>query len=317
VVGATAAVPAGAAPYRVIDLSLLGRPLRLDVYPGTGAEWQTGWIPGLAAGALIAAIAVLVYIMGVVNRRRSIEQEERVRLAREIAQDKDRFIAAISHELRTPLTSVVGLADELSAGMGDFELDQIHELISIMAQESGEVALLVEDLLVAARAEGGMVVIRPEIVDVDLEVARVRAAIEADGNIVTPQSHVSVWADPLRLRQILRNLITNGLRHGGPIVEVSASTDGRKTIIEVRDNGAGITGEARTRMFEPYYRSAAVRGQAPSVGLGLAVSYQLARLMDGQLSYEHINGWGVFRLEFPAVMIGTPRVPRLSDPVSD
>lgn len=52
-------------------------------------------------------------------------------------------------------------------------------------------------------------------------------------------------------------------------------------------------------MFEAYYRSAVVRGQAPSVGLGLSVSYRLTKLMGGDLSYDYVDGWGVFRLELP------------------
>ncbi len=317
VVGRTDDVPADADPYRTLEASLLGTPITYDVYPGVGANWQVAWIPGLTAGALIGAIAVLVYITGVVRRRRVVEQEERLRLAREINQDKDHFIAAVSHELRTPLTSVLGLAEELTTGINDFTADQVRELAAIMAQESNEVALLVEDLLIAARAEAGTAVVRPEIVDVDLQIARVCASLDPGAGVNVQRSGVSVWADPLRLRQILRNLITNAVRHGGPHVLVSAETNGRHTIIEVRDDGDGIQGEARTRMFEPYYRSAAVRGQAPSVGLGLTVSYQLARAMDGELSYDYTGGWGIFRLEFPAVMVGTPRVQRLADSVAD
>jgi signal transduction histidine kinase len=316
IVAGTGAMPEDS-PYRSLELALLGRSLRVDVWPGQGFDWQTGWVAGTAAAALGVAIAALVYLIGIVSRRRSMEQSERLRLAREINEDKDHFIAAVSHELRTPLTSVLGLAEELTAGMADFEADQVHELVAIMAQESSEVALLVEDLLVAARAEEGSVVIRPEIVDVDLQVARVCASLDPTSGIRVQRSGVSVWADPLRLRQILRNLITNAVRHGGDHVVVDARTDGRRTTIEVRDDGVGIRGEAHARMFEPYYKSAVVRGQAPSVGLGLTVSYQLAQLMDGELSYEYKDGWGRFRLEFPAVMVGTPRVQRLAEAASD
>jgi signal transduction histidine kinase len=300
VVGSTGAVPAGAAPYTTLEVRLFGRDLLIDAYPGEGFESPNGAIPGISGLVLGLLIAGLIYVVGVVNRRHTNEQAERLELARQINEDKDRFIAAVSHELRTPLTSVVGLADELADGLGDFELGQVHELIAIMAQESHEMSLLVEDLLVAARLEEGVVTARPEVVDLVDQVDRVILGLGTAGNSIRVEAtDIVAWADPLRLRQIIRNLIANALRHGGPDVEVRIGRGGDVAFVEVVDNGAPVPASARQRMFEPYYRSAVVRGQAPSVGLGLSVSHQLTKLMGGDLSYDYLDGWGVFRLEVP------------------
>ena len=100
--------------------------------------------------------------------------------------------------------------------------------------------------------------------------------------------------------------MTNALRHGGPRVEVRVTSDATTTVIEVSDNGEPVPAEARSRMFEPYYRSADLRGREPSVGLGLSVSHALARLMEGALSYAYESGRSVFRLELPAAARRAP-----------
>ncbi len=301
IVGSTDSVPADADPNSALEASLFGRELLIEVYPGAGFDWERSWLPGVSLGALWFLIAGLIYVVGVVNRRRMIEQGERLALARQVNEDKDRFIAAVSHELRTPLTSVVGLADELTDSLSEFGVDQIHELIGIMAQESHEMSLLVEDLLVAARLEEGVVEPCPEVVRVQDQITMVVAGLGAGGSSVEVEpTDATAWADPLRLRQVIRNLVTNALRHGGPSVRIRVRSDATTTVVEVSDDGAPVPADARSRMFEPYYRSAVSRGQAPSVGLGLSVSHGLARLMDGALSYTYESGWSVFRLDLPA-----------------
>ena len=299
-VGRTETVDENELPYDSFEVSVLGRGLVISVYPGDGFDWSPGWIPGFWFVILWLAIAVLVFVVGVANRRRSAEQEERLRLAGRIIADKDRFIAAVSHELRTPLTAVVGLADELKTSLRTFSEEELEELTSIVAQESHEMSLLVEDLLVAARIENGNVSVDPEDIDVDDEIATVQAGLGAIGaDLVVTTSGASAWADPLRFRQIVRNLAINAVRHGGPSIHIDSLSSGGRTYIQVRDNGDPVSDEARERMFEPYYRSAVVNGQAPSVGLGLSVSQRLAQLMRADLTYRHEDGWSVFRLDLP------------------
>jgi signal transduction histidine kinase len=106
-----------------------------------------------------------------------------------------------------------------------------------------------------------------------------------------------VLADPRRVRQILRNLLTNAQRYGGPQRRVTAGALRDSAWLEVRDNGAGIPEDEASRIFEPYVTS----GGGGSVGLGLGVARQLAELMGGSLSYERSAAETVFRLVLPLV----------------
>jgi signal transduction histidine kinase len=107
-------------------------------------------------------------------------------------------------------------------------------------------------------------------------------------------------ADPLRLRQIVRNLASNANRYGGGSIKVRLSRPGRWARLEFHDNGTGIDPEDRQRIFLPYQRAHQRYGQPASVGLGLTVSRQLAELMGGSLDYERIDGWSCFVLVLPA-----------------
>ena len=112
---------------------------------------------------------------------------------------------------------------------------------------------------------------------------------------------VHARADRTRVRQIIRNLLTNALKYGGPDIEVECRVNSDCAFIEVRDNGAGVPEEARERIFQPYERAHDPEIQPGSVGLGLAVSTQLAGLMGGELVYRYSDNWSVFRLALPLV----------------
>ncbi len=227
----------------------------------------------------------------------------------EMVKAKDEFIASVSHELRTPLTAVIGLTAEMTTNpdMGGDERDELLELVS---SQAAEMANIVNDLLVAARADMGTVVVEPQEVDL---IAEVEATVEGLGMTVempkepTPQ----VWADPRRVRQILRNLLTNAQRYGGPSRRISTGALRDRVWLEVRDNGLGIADDVAEHIFEPYVTgTTGVRG---SVGLGLAVARQLAELMDGSLTYERSAGDSVFRLILPLAEARQPVLASHSD----
>jgi two-component system sensor histidine kinase MtrB len=104
-----------------------------------------------------------------------------------------------------------------------------------------------------------------------------------------------VWADPTRLRQIVRNLVTNAFRYGGPKVHVNVKDLTGLVAIEVRDSGGPIPASRVLTMFDPFDRGDG--GRTPnSVGLGLAVARSLARMMEGELVYAYEDSESVFRL---------------------
>ena len=213
----------------------------------------------------------------------------------ELVRAKDEFIAKVSHELRTPLTAVLGLASALATteSMSDAERD---ELMGMVAAQAAEMSYIVDDLLVAARAEMDTVTIALEVVDPRSEAARVLENLGL-GPVEMPEEMPAMVADPGRLRQILRNLFTNADRYGGPRRRVLAGADDHMAWIEVRDDGVGVAPDEADRIFEPY--ATAHTGVRGSVGLGLSVARQLAELMGGSLTYAHDGAETVFRLELP------------------
>jgi signal transduction histidine kinase len=232
----------------------------------------------------------------------------------ELAEAKDRFIATVSHELRTPLAAVVGFSGELAQGLERYSREEIYEMVSLISSQSIEVAQLVDDLLTAERAASGNLTIKPSALDLLDETRSVVGSLRADFAVSVDGEPVSVWADTLRTRQIVRNLLTNALRYGGPTVRVEISTRGDQAILVVTDDGPGVRGIDAEHIFDPYYRSKTEDTKPDSVGLGLAVARQLARLMGGDVVYLRRSGWTNFELSLPTVSDHFPAA-TVADPV--
>ncbi|MEX0864238.1 MAG: HAMP domain-containing sensor histidine kinase [Acidimicrobiia bacterium] len=231
----------------------------------------------------------------------------------ELVRAKDEFIAKVSHELRTPLTAVLGLATEMTAmePMGD---EERSELLQLVAGQAQEMSYIVEDLLVASRTEMGTVSIDSRVVDLEVELQSVIDGLGLDIAEI-PETIQEAMADPGRVRQVLRNLLTNATRYGGPRIRVMAGALFDAVWLEVRDNGDGVPRELVSRIFEPY--GTAHTGVNGSVGLGLSVSRQLAELMKGSLTYRRDGTESVFRLELPLVVKSSQALPlHRSQPVS-
>jgi signal transduction histidine kinase len=227
--------------------------------------------------------------------------EANARLAR-LVRMKDEFIASVSHELRTPLSVVVGLAAELRDQGERFEDKEYDELLSMVVEQSNDVAAIIEDLLVAARADIGTLTIAPRQIELDAIVERSLAPVPlSDRDRIEVSLDVSwIEADPVRLTQILRNLITNALRYGGRRIGVTSRASDESILIDVWDDGDPLEEEARRRIFEAYFSAHPSDGRPAAVGLGLTVSHNLALRMGGDLSYEHDGEHSIFHLMLPA-----------------
>ncbi len=216
----------------------------------------------------------------------------------ELLAAKDDFIASVSHEVRTPLTAVLGFADELDENIEKFSVEERADLIGLVASQSHEVANIVDDLLTAARAEAGTLVIAPQPISVKGLIGEVLSSHSGHVDFVMDDD-LTVWADGGRLRQILRNLLTNAERCGGNIVKIHARRAAELVCLEVRDNGAGIPKKLHRHVFEPYARVENAASQPASVGLGLSVARKLAEMMNGELELSEEDGWTVFTLTLP------------------
>lgn len=217
----------------------------------------------------------------------------------ELLAAKDEFIASVSHEVRTPLTAVLGFAHELDEQNAKFSDEERADLIGLIASQSQEVANIVDDLLTAARAEAGTIVIAPELLSARGIVGEVLASHSGRVDFSMDED-LDIWADGGRVRQILRNLLTNAERYGGNVVKIHLRKAGDRAQIEVRDNGEGVPRHLQDHVFEPYARAKNSATQPASVGLGLSVARQLAQLMDGDLKLGQVDGWTVFTLTLPA-----------------
>ena len=220
-----------------------------------------------------------------------------------LVRAKDEFIASVSHELRTPLTAVVGFARKLSDNPDQFETEEVAAITKIIAEQSSDVAAIIDDLLVAARADIGRVRVLAERVDLRAEIQAASQALSARRDAIRlPHETAVARGDRLRVRQILRNLLVNAVRYGGSEVVVEiVSNDGTVTV-KVVDDGPGIPLIDREHLFEPYFHGAGNIGQPASIGLGLTVSRQLARLMGGDLVYSQEDRGSLFELTLPSVV---------------
>jgi len=232
-------------------------------------------------------------------------RQEAERQLRETLRSKDEFVATIAHELRTPLTAVVGFAQVLKEEGSNLPPAERAEMIRMIADEGIDLTNIVDDLLVAAKAEAGTLTVANVRVDLRAQTAQVLEGFghEAVGNIVFTGSSAHTSGDPARVRQILRNLVSNALRYGGDRIRVSVSSDDSTAQVMVADNGTGVSPQDREHIFEPYRRAHDAPGLTASVGLGLTISRQLARLMDGNLTYRREAGESIFALTLPRIPI--------------
>jgi signal transduction histidine kinase len=227
---------------------------------------------------------------------------------RELVQSKADLVASVSHELRTPLTVLVGYINELSDRWESFSPEETQEILAIAAHQANQLAEMVEDLLVAARTEAGQLSVCPAEVDLHSLAEEVTRDLET-GSVIAGRGDSEAcwaWADPVRVRQIVRNLLTNASRYGGKSVIVEVDSGATEAHLSVRDDGPGLPEDQWELIFEMYQRGDGRAATPGSVGIGLTISRHLARLMGGDLRYRYQEGQSVFELTLPAIGTASP-----------
>jgi signal transduction histidine kinase len=246
------------------------------------------WSSYLGAGATIAdVIAVMFTVAGMAT----VVLLVRNGLGR-LDADRSQMLGTVSHELRNNLTGMVGIT-ELVESQLDLTPEEIRELVGLARQQAGDATEIVEDLLTVARLEGSTLRVAVEAVDVNKEVANTVRRFVGEGTTVAvaiSQDVPAASGDSLRVRQILRNLISNAVRYGGSSIQVSTTVDESRVQITVSDDGDGVPAEDEGTIFLPYRRSTNANREAASVGLGLWICRQLASAMGGTLEYRRSDG---------------------------
>lgn len=219
----------------------------------------------------------------------------------EMVRSKNQFLASVSHELRAPITTVVGTSEILRDESLDLSDEERSGLLDMVVSEGTDLVNIVSDLLAAAKADSGTLTVSSVSVSLRAQAAQVLEAIHQDPAVRIDISGEPVQGigDPGRVRQIVRNLVTNAKRYGGDTIRVELSEENGQAILRLCDNGSGVPEQERERIFEPYASAHGNNAHSGSVGLGLAVSRELARLMGGDLTYRYRDGESVFEFTLP------------------
>ncbi len=235
------------------------------------------------------------------------ETEEALLRAEELSELKSRLLMSVAHELRTPLTSVVGFSALLEDDSSELDDGEVSEIVSLISSTSRQMGGIVEDLLATARVDIGELPVTPVVIDlVDQVSASLRTVDVRERTVVVSGESVLVLADPGRVRQIMRNLITNAVRYGEGVIRVETALDsaGEVGAIRVRDQGPGVSPDYETRIFDAYWRGD--ESIPTSLGMGLPISLDFAMRMGGELSYRREGDETVFELILPLAPGGKP-----------
>jgi len=270
-----------------------GKPIQGEV-PFEGATglryWDYIFAPIIGRDGSVVAVAGTARDT---TERRAAEDEiaSQARRLREADRAKDEFIATLSHELRNPLSPLRNALALLGARSGG-DANTVR-LVSTMERQVNHLVRLVDDLLEISRVTRGDFALRRERTPL---ASIVRNALENCGpvlqarghtmNITQPAAPIWVEADPVRLAQVIGNLIDNAAKYTAPggVIDVQVRHEDGFGVVSVRDNGPGISPDALQRVFEMFNRGDrhGVQGEG-GLGIGLALAKRLVRMHDGDI----------------------------------
>lgn len=211
---------------------------------------------------------------------------------RELDRMRASLVSTVSHELRTPLAAIKGYATTLLADDVQWDRESQKEFLKIISDESDRLSELVNNILDLSRLDAGA--LRLELVECNIEETIRRAAkrVRFNGNRFEVQMEAGLpplYADPLRLESILRNLFENSVKYGGEKASIRVDVQSRDgdILFRVSDDGPGIPPEESTRIFESFYRvDDSLTRSAGGAGLGLAICQGLVHAHGGRIWVE-------------------------------
>lgn len=216
---------------------------------------------------------------------------------RQLEQWRLQMISTLAHDVRGPLGHLTSTAEVLEERHDELEPQQRRELIATIGRQGGRVLRLANDVLDLARSEHGTFTLDRKTVEVGEIVDQALSDLAADDRVVVDVSRdVAIHGDARRLEQVVGNLVSNGLRHGAPPVEVHARQEGKDVLITVRDHGDGLGFD---RQQDPF-RAFAQGEHAESIGLGLWIVNQIVHAHGGTVIYENADPGARFTVRLPA-----------------
>ena len=251
----------------------------------------------------VTAATFLILGASTAERDRSRQESSRARdIATAANLAKSEFLAVMSHELRTPLNAIAGYSEILTIGVEGPLNERQREAVSRIRTNQEQLLTLIDDVLNFAKIEAGTTRIELEPVPLCEAVAAVEAPLRLQLvrrrlTLVASQCDPSlvVNADPLKLRQILVNIVGNSIKFTQPggRIEITADRSDDRAFVCVSDTGIGIPKELIDRVFEPFYQvqNGTTREYA-GAGLGLAIARDFARAMGGDITIQSDPGDG-------------------------
>jgi signal transduction histidine kinase/ActR/RegA family two-component response regulator len=246
------------------------------------------------------------------------EQVLGARALEEADRRKDEFLATLAHELRNPLAPIRQAATLARATEADAQ--RRSWALGVIERQAGHMALLLDDLLDVSRISRGKLELRLEVVDlhaiVEAAVETVRPLLESKRHtmqVLLPPGPLPLLADPVRLSQVLSNLLSNAAKYtdAGGWIELAAEVGADDLVLTVRDNGIGLGAAEQDQIFQMFSQiSAALDRAEGGLGIGLALSRGLVELHGGSIGVasEGLGRGSQFTVRLPR------RLPQRVDP---
>jgi signal transduction histidine kinase len=251
-------------------------------------------------------------VIAIENVRLFDEIQDKSQQLTEASERKSQFLASMSHELRTPLNAIIGLTEMMVTNAARFGTDNALEPLRRVNAAGTHLLSLINEVLDLSKIEAGKLELNSEPIDlprlIDEVIGTAGQLAEKNKNrlIVDAQENVgALKADPLRLKQILLNLLSNACKftkEGEVALRVRKVADGRDSVeLAVADTGIGLTAEQQAKLFQDFTQADSLTARRyGGTGLGLALSRKLARMMGGDVTVASEPGKGsVFTVRLP------------------
>jgi signal transduction histidine kinase len=258
--------------------------------------------PVIESGTFSGHVIILIDVSA---ERTALAQAERALALR------DRFISIASHELKTPLTAIKGTAQLLQRMQSmpeGIDEERLWRQLGTIDQQTDRLRGLIDELLDVSRMQSGRIELRPESTDLGVMVTNAVETLPEQSRLrvrLTVTEPLPGLFDPLRVDQVIANLLDNALKYSdtGTIVDVEVFRDVDEAILRVTDRGIGIPDDEQRELFEPFSRAsnATIRDES-GLGLGLYISRQIVELHRGTITVDSTVGRGTsFTVRLPLV----------------